>query len=154
MRMARQSLACSMDQEKKGVWNSVGEKRMAIKGWRIGLEREHVGGEYCRKAKRVQFIVHSPWLGGDKVNSGIELSYRPARLHRLAGRYDNPTPESTISPSQGLWIWLLDEMKGKDCVHTAQVNAWHFFSSPYINFTARCIKEVVFKTRYSYLKAI
>jgi hypothetical protein len=30
---------------------------------------------------------------GDKVNSGIGLSYRPARLHGLAGRYDNPLPE-------------------------------------------------------------
>jgi hypothetical protein len=36
---------------------------------------------------------------GNKVNSG-RGSYRPARLHRLAGRYDNPMPESTISPSQ------------------------------------------------------
>jgi hypothetical protein len=37
------------------------------------------------------------------------LSYRPARLHRLAGRYDNPMPESSISPipSQGLRLWLL-----------------------------------------------
>jgi len=49
-----------------------------------------------------------PWLG-DKVDSGIGLSYRPARLHRLrlAGWYDNPMPESTLSPSQGLRIWLL-----------------------------------------------
>ncbi len=40
---------------------------------------------------------------GDKVNSGIELSYRPARLrlHMLVGLYDNPMPASTISPSQG-----------------------------------------------------
>ncbi len=38
----------------------------------------------------------------DKVNSGIGLSYRSARLHRLEGLYDNPTPESTISPSQNL----------------------------------------------------
>jgi hypothetical protein len=49
--------------------------------------------------------IHSPWLG-DKVDSGIGLSYRPARLHRLASRYNNPMPESTISPIQGLWIWL------------------------------------------------
>jgi hypothetical protein len=27
---------------------------------------------------------------GDKVDYGIGLSYRPVRLHRLAGRYDNP----------------------------------------------------------------
>ncbi len=38
---------------------------------------------------------------GDKVNSNIGLSYRPARLHGLAGRYGNPLPESTLSPSQG-----------------------------------------------------
>ncbi len=35
---------------------------------------------------------------GDEVNTDIGLSYRPARLHRLAGRYDNPMPESTIPP--------------------------------------------------------
>ncbi len=35
---------------------------------------------------------------GDKVDPGIGLSYRPARLHRLAGLYVNPMPESTISP--------------------------------------------------------
>ncbi len=39
---------------------------------------------------------------GDKFNSGIGQSYWPVRLHRLAGRCDNPMPESTISPSQGL----------------------------------------------------
>jgi hypothetical protein len=46
---------------------------------------------------------------GDKVNSGIGLSYRPERLHMLAGRYDNPMLESTvlsISHSQRLYIWL------------------------------------------------
>ncbi len=36
-----------------------------------------------------KFIVPD-W--GDKVDSGMGLSYRPARLHRLAGRYDNPMP--------------------------------------------------------------
>jgi hypothetical protein len=40
--------------------------------------------------------IHSPgW--GDKVDSGMGLPYRPARLHRLAFRYDNPMPESTLS---------------------------------------------------------
>ncbi len=29
------------------------------------------------------------------------LSYRPARLHRLSGGYDNPMPESDISPQSG-----------------------------------------------------
>jgi hypothetical protein len=46
----------------------------------------------------------SKFLGpywGDIVDSGIGYSYRPARLHRLAGRYDHPKPESTISPQSG-----------------------------------------------------
>jgi hypothetical protein len=46
-----------------------------------------------------KFIVPA-W--GNEVDYGIELSYRPARLHRLAGRCDNSMPESTISPSQEL----------------------------------------------------
>ncbi len=50
--------------------------------------------------------IHSPWMG-DIVDSGIGLSYRPTSLRSLAGRYNNPLPESTLSPSQGLWIWLL-----------------------------------------------
>ncbi len=42
-----------------------------------------------------EFIVPD-W--GDKVDPGIGLSYGPARLHSLAGRYDCPMLESTISP--------------------------------------------------------
>ncbi len=43
---------------------------------------------------------------GDIDDSGIVLSYQPAILSSLAGRYDNPMPESTIPPppSQGLRI--------------------------------------------------
>ncbi len=33
---------------------------------------------------------------GDKVDTGIGFLYRPVRLQRLAGRYDNPMPKSTI----------------------------------------------------------
>ncbi len=44
--------------------------------------------------------IHSPLLG-DKVDYGIGLSYRPASLCSLTGRYDNPMP---YPPSQGLWI--------------------------------------------------
>ncbi len=39
-----------------------------------------------------KFIVPN-W--GDKVDSGVGLSYLPASLCSLAGRYDNPMPEST-----------------------------------------------------------
>jgi hypothetical protein len=48
---------------------------------------------------------------GDMVDSGMGLSYPPAGLHRLASRQDNPMPESTIYPSQGLRVWPLC-MKG------------------------------------------
>jgi hypothetical protein len=37
-----------------------------------------------RQSNVAEFIA-SDW--GDKVDSGIGLSYRPAGLHRLAGRY-------------------------------------------------------------------
>ncbi len=46
-----------------------------------------------------KFIVPN-W--GDKVDSCCKgLSYRPARLHKLAGQYDNLNPESTLSPWSG-----------------------------------------------------
>ncbi len=48
--------------------------------------------------------ILSSWLR-DIADYGIELSYRPARLHRLAGGHDNFMPQSAISPCQGLRIW-------------------------------------------------
>jgi hypothetical protein len=47
-----------------------------------------------------KFIVPD-WGDKDKVDSGIGLSWRPARLHRLAGWYDNPMQKSTMSPQSG-----------------------------------------------------
>ncbi len=44
--------------------------------------------------------IPSPWIG-DIVNSGKGLSYRPASLGSLVGWYDNPMPESTLSPQSG-----------------------------------------------------
>ncbi len=44
--------------------------------------------------------IHSLWMG-DIVDSGIGLLYRPASLFSLGGRYDNPMPESTLSPQSG-----------------------------------------------------
>ncbi len=46
-------------------------------------------------------FINPDW--GDKVNFGIGLSYRPARLHGLAGRYDNPMPELTLSPQSEIY---------------------------------------------------
>jgi hypothetical protein len=54
----------------------------------------------------VNGLLHAPiyisFLLGDIIDSGLGLSHRPARLHRLAGRYDNPMTESAISLSRGL----------------------------------------------------
>jgi hypothetical protein len=57
----------------------------------------------CKKQRRDQRQMKSVakfWVPdcGEIVYSGIELSYRPARLHRMAGWYDNTLPESTVSP--------------------------------------------------------
>ncbi len=53
----------------------------------------------------VQFVVPN-WR--NKVDYSIGLSYRPARLHRLAAQHDNPIWQSPLNPpSQGLRIWLL-----------------------------------------------
>ncbi len=49
------------------------------------------------KANAFSSQIHSPLLG-DIVDSGLGLSYRPACLCSLAGRYDSPMPESTLSP--------------------------------------------------------
>ncbi len=61
-----------------------------------------VGPVFCSQ-------IHSPLLGGESWLRHRIAVYRPARLHRLAGRNDNPMPESTITLSQGLWIWPLDQ---------------------------------------------
>ncbi len=45
-------------------------------------------------------------LKSDIADSGEELSYRHVKLHKLAGRYDNPMPDSATFPSQGLRICL------------------------------------------------
>ncbi len=54
-----------------------------------------------------KFIVPN-WGGLSWLRRGIGLSYGPARLHRLAGRYNNPMPEPTTyppfkDPEIGLW---------------------------------------------------
>ncbi len=71
-------------------------------------QRDGLGFWYKSIAK---FLI--PDLG-DIVDSTIGLSYRPDSLCSLAGRCDNPMPESTISPSQGLRIWLQSRFAMRD----------------------------------------
>jgi hypothetical protein len=63
------------------------------------LTRRSLSYSVSSSCPAAKFIVPDR---GDIVDSGIELSYRPARLHGLAGRYENLMPESTFSPSQEL----------------------------------------------------
>jgi hypothetical protein len=49
---------------------------------------------HCESARSVAKLIVPDW--GDKVDSGIWLSYRPARLYRLAGRYENPLRRSQL----------------------------------------------------------
>jgi hypothetical protein len=53
---------------------------------------------FCTIPRIDKFLVPE-W--GDKVDSGIGLSYRPARLRRLAGRYDYP-----VRPCRGLDLYV------------------------------------------------
>ncbi len=54
--------------------------------------------------KRSNSQIHSPWLGGKSRLRHRFLEW--AWGCRLTGWYDKPMPESTISSSQELWIWL------------------------------------------------
>jgi hypothetical protein len=49
---------------------------------------EHIGSSYP-----LAKFIGPDWR--DKDDSEIVLPYRPARLHGLAGRYENHMPEST-----------------------------------------------------------
>jgi hypothetical protein len=66
-----------------------------VMSWGSYVIRDFADGTGKRPNNAVsEFIDH--WLG-DTVNAGIGLSYRHARLHKLAGRYDNPKmPEMTL----------------------------------------------------------
>jgi hypothetical protein len=73
----------------------------ALKNWSFVLRCKHNMLTVQRRPPIyavAKFIVPD-W--GDKVDSSIGLSYRTTRLHRLAGRYDKPMPESTLSPHSG-----------------------------------------------------
>ncbi len=51
------------------------------------------------------------WIRGQNLSPRLGDMVDSATLCSLAGRYDNPLPESTISPSQRLRIWLVDLLK-------------------------------------------
>jgi hypothetical protein len=61
-------------------------------------------GTNCAFPRHIRIAEFAVPDWGDKVDSGIGLSYLPATgyTHRLVGRYDNLMPELTISPSKGL----------------------------------------------------
>ncbi len=103
-------------------------------------EEEGVGQHHVAK-----FLVPD-W--GDKVDSGIGFSYRPAGLHRLAERYDNPMPGSTISPSQGLWIWqpvveLKNNAAQNSGLRSSSTKRLHLITFLLVHLCTYCIKNPV-----------
>jgi len=82
------------------AWRAGITNRVVIPPARLGSLKGYKFGLVLTLTNPVAKFIVPDW--GDKVDSGIGVSYRPAKLHRLEGRYDNPMPESTISPSQGL----------------------------------------------------
>ncbi len=79
----------------------------------------HIASNYGVCNAIAKFLVPD-W--DDIVNSGIGLSYLPAGLHRLAGRYYSPMPQSIISPSQGLKIILSSDLQFKREGFTSLIN--------------------------------
>jgi hypothetical protein len=63
------------------------------------------------EAQLIRGQIHSPRLG-DIVDYGIRLSYWSPSLCILAGRYDNPVPESTIYPQSGTKNLTIHQARG------------------------------------------
>ncbi len=75
-------------------------KVLSLNCWAIPYDIPGFSSPHIRQLENSSQI-HSPWLG-NIVDSGIEMSYRPiypvSKTTSLARRYDNPMPESTLSP--------------------------------------------------------
>jgi hypothetical protein len=79
---------------------------------------------YCTVTLNSQ--IHCPLLG-DKVDYGIGLSFRPAILCSLTGRYDNQMTLSTLSPQAGAPKCQHDNTRCFLCVCGVQHNIYLLF---------------------------
>jgi hypothetical protein len=88
-------------------WDRI--KNMVLKGVYARYMHETISISEVEKkrSRRLKLSVQKPvrpiyclWLR-DIVDSGIGLSYPPASICFLAGRYDNPMPELTLFPPLG-----------------------------------------------------
>ncbi len=48
---------------------------------------------------------------GEEAGYGVGLSYWLAKLHWLAGRYDNPTPLTGFIPQSGTKNWASEDKR-------------------------------------------
>ncbi len=61
-------------------------------GWWVGpASFDALRSDQAQAAMETRGLILSPWLG-DEAGYGVGLSYRPASLCSLVGRYDNPWP--------------------------------------------------------------
>ncbi len=85
------------------------------------LQLHGLAGRYDKPYAGVDFIPQSwiyefPWKCYNLWELGTELSYRPASLRSLAGRYDNPIPTTRfLAP-----IYCLMFIKSQHDIERAQ----------------------------------
>ncbi len=46
----------------------------------------------------MKFVLYWAGIGGQELSRNRVVLYRPAKLHRLAGRYYNPIPTQFLAP--------------------------------------------------------
>ncbi len=101
-----------------------------IQVWLVWLVAKFIDPDWgaVRIVWPVAQFVDADW--GDEVYSGIGLPYRPARLRGLAGRYDNPMPELTLSPPvRDLWIQLLQSGGLKERPHWIRLRICRYWQT-------------------------
>jgi hypothetical protein len=87
-------------------------------------ERNNEHGTSTTSWNKISKFFIPDWR--DIVDPGTGLSCRPAWLHRLAGRYDNSLPESTISHSSGTRNLATCVVK----LHTPPYTIFHLSAPP------------------------
>jgi hypothetical protein len=121
--------------DKKKKYMQKARKINKMKTLVTGMLSRALGKPYkCRPV--ATFIVPDQ---GDKVDSGLRLSYWPASLCSLAGRYDSPLQqESTLSPQLGTMNLATGD------IYILREGVQHILCPNSIlqTFIAKCLKKI------------
>ncbi len=94
-------LSYSLEKQVGNSWRPIsvlGLKRMLRCSKKLWPQLIHALRKLERCRPEAKFLIPD-W--GDIVDSALGLSYRPAILCSLTGRYDNPMPEGRLYPPPG-----------------------------------------------------